>query len=271
MKIVLHQFQILYFLLLGFFFASSQSKTEIPKNAFFYMEINSKQLNEKVNWNKLNPILQDLNKNNQEKPTWQDFSNIGIQNDAKQYHYFSNFNDSVKAYTAHFILQDSKKFLEFINVSAKKELEVTKKDKYSYVNLNDETFVAWNDKRAVITGVSYTKSYPKFFDDDKAVDSVASALIDSIAMKTDSTAVELDSAYTEVEKPFDYKEEIKYLKDEIKYQKEDIKEHNAEIARLQKDIKYLEKHHQYPPQPKTEEAVESEEVASAKPTEEYDS
>ncbi|MFC0345734.1 DUF4836 family protein [Epilithonimonas hispanica] len=270
MKTVLHQFQILYFLLLGFFFASSQSKTEIPKNAFFYMEINSKQLNEKVNWNKLNPILQDLNKNNQEKPTWQDFSNIGIQNDAKQYHYFSNFNDSVKAYTAHFILQDSKKFLEFINVSAKKELEVTKKDKYSYVNLNDETFVAWNDKRAVITGVSYTKSYPKFFDDDKAVDSVASALIDSIAMKTDSTAVELDSAYTEVEKPFDYKEEIKYLKDEIKYQKEDIKEHNAEIARLQKDIKYLEKHHQYPPQPKTEEAVESEEVASAKPTEEYD-
>lgn len=252
------------FLVVCFSFAFSQSKIQVPDNALFYMEVNGKQLNGKVDWQKLNPILQDLNKNSAEKPSWKDFSDIGIENDAKQYHY-AVFNDTVKTYTAHLILKDSKKFLDFLNTSAKKELEVTKKDKYSYVNLNNESFVAWNDKKAVMSLITYTKKIPNKFWDDKVADS-AVAVVDSVAMEVDSVAV--DSAYYEPEKPFDYKEEIKYLKDEIKYQKEDIKEHQQEIVRLQKDIKYLEKHHKYPEQ-KTTENLDSEEVASAKPTEEY--
>lgn len=255
------------FLLFCFSFAFSQSKIQVPKNAVFYMEINSKQLNGKVNWQKLNPILQDLNKNEQEKPTWKDFSDVGIENNSKQNHY-AVFNDTVKTYTAHLILKDSKKFLNFLNTSAKKDLEVTKKEKYSYVHLNDNSFVAWNDKKAVMSLITYTKKYPTDIWNDTIEDSAVVA-IDSVATNIDSTAIAADSTYYEPEKPFDYKEEIKYLKDEIKYQKEDIKEHNAEIVRLQKDIKYLEKYHKYPEEKKTE-SQESEEVASAKPTEEYD-
>ncbi|GGG43233.1 hypothetical protein [Epilithonimonas arachidiradicis] len=253
------------FLLFCFSFAISQSRIQVPDNVLFYMEVNGKQLNGKVDWQKLNPILQELNKNSTEKPTWKDFSDVGIENDAKQYHY-ATFNDTVKTYTAHLILKDSKKFLNFLNTSAKKELEVTKKDKYSYVNLNNESFVAWNDKKAVMSLITYTKKIPNDFWDDKVADS-AVVVVDSVAMDVDSVAI--DSAYYEPEKPFDYKEEIKYLKDEIKYQREDIKEHQQEIARIQKDIKYLEKHHKYPEEKNTETA-EPEEIASAKPTEEYD-
>jgi hypothetical protein len=259
------QFQFLF--LFCVIFSYAQTKTQVPKNAVFYMEINSKQLNGKVDWQKLNPILQDLNKNDQEKPSWNDFSDVGIQNDAKQYHY-AVFNDTVKTYTAHLILKDSKKFLNFLNTSAKKELEVTKKEKYSYVYLNDNSFVAWNDRKAVMSLITYTKKFPTDIWNDTIEDS-AVVVIDSVATNIDSTAIAADSTYYEPEKPFDYKEEIQYLKDEIKYQKEDIKEHNAEIARMQKDIKYLEKHHKYPEEKKTE-PLESEEVASAKPTEEYD-
>jgi len=262
MKSILQKVLFL-FLLFCFSFAISQSRIQVPDNVLFYMEVNGKQLNGKVDWQKLNPILQDLNKNSAEKPSWKDFSDIGIENDAKQYHY-AVFNDTVKTYTAHLILKDSEKFLNFLNTSAKKELEVTKKDKYSYVHLNNESFVAWNDKKVVMSLITYTKKFPQVLwnDQDSSV-----VVIDSAAIATDSiTAV--DSTYYEPEKPFDYKEEIKYLKDEIKYQKEDIKEHQQEIVRLQKDIKYLEKHHKYPEQ-KTTENLDSEEVASAKPTEEY--
>jgi len=262
MKSILQKVLFL-FLLFCFSFAISQSRIQVPDNVLFYMEVNGKQLNGKVDWQKLNPILQDLNKNSAEKPSWKDFSDIGLENDAKQYHY-AVFNDTVKTYTAHLILKDSKKFLNFLNTSAKKELEVTKKDKYSYVHLNNESFVAWNDKKAVMSLITYTKKFPQVLwnDQDSSV-----VVIDSAAIATDSIAAG-DSTYYEPEKPFDYKEEIKYLKDEIKYQKEDIKEHQQEIVRLQKDIKYLEKHHKYPEQ-KTTENLDSEEVASAKPTEEY--
>jgi len=262
MKSILQKVLFL-FLLFCFSFAISQSRIQVPDNVLFYMEVNGKQLNGKVDWQKLNPILQDLNKNSAEKPSWKDFSDIGIENDAKQYHY-AVFNDTVKTYTAHLILKDSKKFLNFLNTSAKKELEVTKKDKYSYVHLNNESFVAWNDKKAVMSLITYTKKFPQVLwnDQDSSV-----VVIDSAAVATDSIAA-VDSTYYEPEKPFDYKEEIKYLKDEIKYQKQDIKEHQQEIVRLQKDIKYLEKHHKYPEQ-KTTENLDSEEVASAKPTEEY--
>jgi len=262
MKSILQKVLFL-FLLFCFSFAISQSRIQVPDNVLFYMEVNGKQLNGKVDWQKLNPILQDLNKNSAEKPSWKDFSDIGLENDAKQYHY-AVFNDTVKTYTAHLILKDSKKFLNFLNTSAKKELEVTKKDKYSYVHLNNESFVAWNDKKAVMSLITYTKKFPQVLwnDQDSSV-----VVIDSAAIATDSIAA-VDSTYYEPEKPFDYKEEIKYLKDEIKYQKEDIKEHQQEIVRLQKDIKYLEKHHKYPEQ-KTTENLDSEEVASAKPTEEY--
>jgi len=249
----------------SFFYA--QNRIQVPANAVFYMEVNGKQLNEKTNWQKLNPILQSLNKNEQEKPTWKDFSDTGIQKDAKQYHYVS-FNDSIKTYTAHLILEDATKFVEFIKVSAKKELEITKKNNYSFTNLNDDTFIAWDGKRAILTGIGYTKKSPKFDYNDDADSSVV--VVDSAYVPTDSLATEMDSIDNEPEKPFNYKDEIQYLKDEIKYQKTDIKEHQEEIVRLQKDIKYLEKHHKYPEEKMPAETIPADEVASAKPTEEYD-
>ncbi|KFC24443.1 hypothetical protein [Chryseobacterium sp. FH1] len=266
MKSILLKKQLVFFLIFCCAFAFSQSKIQVPANAVFYMEVNGKQLNSKTNWQKLNPILQNLNKNDLEKPTWKDFSDTGIQKDAKQYHYVS-FNDSVKSYTAHLILEDAVKFVEFIKVSAKKELEITKKNKYSFTNLNDDTFVAWDGKRAVISGISYTKKFPKF-DYDYSADSTAVVVDVEEPPMIDSAYAEADSTYYEPEKPFNYKDEIQYLKDEIKYQKADIKEHQDEIVRLQKDIKYLEKHHKYPEEKKS--TTELDEVASAKPTEEYD-
>ncbi|WBV59388.1 hypothetical protein PFY12_09995 [Chryseobacterium camelliae] len=212
---------------------------KLPKDALFYMEINGKQLNQKVNWQKLNPFLLEVTKEDKEKQaSWNDYSKTGIKYDATQYHY-ANFNDSVKTYTAHFILDNKEKFQEFINSSKKKGLEISRKNKYSYVNLDDDMLVAWSGDRAVLKMISYTKPYKSDWDE---------LAIDSAAVVVDSAAVAVDSVY--VEKPFDYKEEIKYLKDDIKYLKEDIKEHNAEITRKQKDIKYLEKHHKYPEEKK---------------------
>lgn len=238
MKSILQKTQII-FLLFGCTLVFSQQKMKLPKDALFYMEINGKQLNQKVNWQKLNPFLLEVTKEDKEKQaSWNDYSKTGIKYDATQYHYAS-FNDSVKTYTAHFILDNKEKFQEFINSSKKKGLEISKKNKYSYVNLDDDMFVAWNGDRAVLKMISYTKPYKNDWD-EIAMDS---------AVAVDSAAVAVvDSMY--VEKPFDYKEEIKYLKDDIKYLKEDIKEHNAEIARKQKDIKYLEKHHKYPEEKK---------------------
>ena len=267
MKSLLLKKQLVFFLIFCCSFAYSQSKIQVPANAVFYMEVNGKQLNAKTNWQKLNPILRDLNKNDLEKPTWKDFSDTGIAKDAKQYHYVS-FNDSIKSYTAHLILEDALKFGEFIKVSAKKDLEITKKNKYSFTNLNDDTFVAWDGKRAVISGIGYTKKLPKMNWDDYEVDS-AVAIRDSVATTVDSAYAEADSTYYEPEKPFNYKDEIQYLKDEIKYQKADIKEHQEEIVRLQKDIKYLEKHHKYPEEKKSAETTQMDELASAVPTEEY--
>lgn len=265
MKSILLKKQLVFFLIFCCAFAFSQTKIQVPASSVFYMEVNGKLLNSKTNWQKLNPILQNLNKNDQEKPTWKDFSDTGIKNDVKQYHYI-NFNDSIKSYTAHLILEDATKFVEFIKVSSKKELEITKKNKYSFTNLNDDTFVAWDRKRAVISGISYTKKLPKF-DYDYAADSTVVVSVEEPPM-IDSAYAEADSTYYEPEKPFNYKDEIKYLKDEIKYTKEDIKSHQDDIARMQKDIKYLEKHHKYPEEKKS--TTELDEVASAKPTEEYD-
>ncbi|ALR32013.1 hypothetical protein ATE47_16460 [Chryseobacterium sp. IHB B 17019] len=233
-------------LLFGFVLAFAQQKMKIPADAVFYMEINGRQLNKKIDWQKFNPFLQEVAKEGKEKPSWTDYSKTGIKYDATQYHY-AIFNDSVKAYTAHFILDNKEKFQEFINSTKKKGLEVSKKNNYSYVNLDDDVFVAWNGNRAVLKMISYSKPYKDWMEEDSmtvAVDS-AVAVIDSTA------AVVADSAYAdEQEKPFDYKEEIQILKDDIKYLKEDIKEHNTEIARIQKDIKYLEKHHEYPKEKK---------------------
>ncbi|WP_346983535.1 hypothetical protein [Chryseobacterium sp. POE27] len=197
----------------------------------------------KINWQKFNPILQEVVKKGKEKPTWTDYSKTGIKYDATQYHYAS-FNDSVQAYTAIFLLDNKGKFQEFVNSNKKTGLEVSRKNNYSYVNLDDDTFIAWNGNRAVLKLINYNKPYKDKWNDETIADSAA-AVIDSVA------ATVVDSAYVEEpEKAFDYKEEIKYLKDDIKYLKESIKDNNAEIARIQKDIKYLEKHHEYPKEKK---------------------
>lgn len=241
MKSFSHKIQLLVFLFAGLFSIFAQQRMKIPKDVLFYMEINGKQLDKKVNWEKFNPFLQEVAKKGKARPNWTDYSKTGIKYDATQYHY-AVLNDSVQAYTAHFILDDQGKFHEFINSVKKEGLEITKKNTYSYVNLDDDVFVAWNGNRAVLKTISYSKPYN--WEDDMAVDS-AVAVIDSTAVADSLYAgPEMDSAY--VEKAFDYKEEIGYLKEDIRSLQESIKENNTEITRIRKDIKYLEKHHQYP-------------------------
>ncbi|WP_185208030.1 hypothetical protein [Chryseobacterium sp. C3] len=246
MKSILQKTQIL-FLLFAFGSIFSQQKMKLPKDVLFYMEINGKQLNQKINWQKLNPFLLEVAKEDKEKQaSWNDYSKTGIKYDATQYHY-AVFNDSVKTYTAHFLLDNKEKFQEFINSSKKKGLEISKRNNYSYVNLDDEMFVAWNDKQAVLKLIGYEKPSAEW-NDEMIADSAAVTIDSAAAAVMDSAAVAVDSAY--VEKAFDYKEEIKYLKDDIQYLKEDIKEYQAEIAKKEKDIKYLEKHHKYPEEEK---------------------
>lgn len=246
MKSILQKTQVTL-LLFCFSLAFAQQRMKMPADVLFYMEINGKQLDKKINWEKFNPFLREVAKKNKEKLSWTDYSKTGIKYDAPQYHYAS-FNDSVKAYTAHFILDNKEKFQEFINSIKKKGLEDSRKSNYSYVSLDDDIFVAWNGNRAVLKMIGYEKPYKDKWD-DMAVQDSAMAVIDSVAAAVDSVAV--DSAYVaEPEKPFDYKEEIQYLKDDIKYLKESIRDNNAEIEKIQKDIRYLEKHHKYPEEKK---------------------
>ncbi|WP_288438403.1 hypothetical protein [uncultured Chryseobacterium sp.] len=239
MKSILLKTQKIIFVLFGFTLVFAQNRMKIPADAVFYMEVNGKQLNSKINWNKLNPLLHELSKKSKEAPSWTDYSKTGIKYDAVQYHYAS-FNDSIKTYNTHFIIDNKEKFREFINSVKKKGQEVSNRKNYSYVDINDDVFVAWNGSRAVLSMISYTKPYKDLWS--------AEAVADSTAVAVDSVYAEAgDTAYTdEPEKPFDYKEEIKNLKDDIKYLKESIKDNNREIARIQKDIKYLQKHHKYP-------------------------
>lgn len=245
MRSIILKTQQITLLLLGFVLVCAQQKMKIPADIPFYMEINGKQLNKKLNWEKLNPFIQEItkkDKKSKEKFSWNDYSKTGIKYDATQYHY-ATFNDSVQTYTTHFILENKEKFLEFINSTKKKGLEISKKNKYSYVDIGDNTFVAWNDNRAVLSIVNYSKPYKDLWKDNVVVDSAYAV--------ADSTAVAVDTAYAaEPELPFNYKDEIKNLKDDITYLKDNIKEDNTEIARIQKDIKYLEKHHEYPKEKK---------------------
>ncbi|MDQ0066663.1 hypothetical protein [Chryseobacterium lathyri] len=254
MKSLLLKTQIITFILFGFMLVFAQKSMKLPSDAIFYMEINGKQLNQKINWQKLNPLLHELSKNkkSKEKSSWNDYSKTGIKYDATQYHYAS-FNDSIQTYTTHFIVDNKEKFQEFINATKKKGLEVSKKKDYSYVDIDDNIFVAWNNDRAVLSMVNYTKPYK---------DTWSEVVIDSVATVADSVAVATaDSAYAiEPEIPFDYKEEIISLKEQIKYLKDNIRESNKEITRIQKDIKYLEKNHKYPKENVDTQHSEGEEV-----------
>ncbi len=240
MKSLILKTQILFFVL-GFTYVLAQKNAKLPQDAVFYMEINGKQLNKKINWDKFNPILKEINKKENRQFSWNDYSKTGIKYDAPQYHY-AVINDSVQSYTTHVTLDNTLKFQEFINSVKKNGLEVSQKSNYSYVDVEDNIFVAWNDKKAVLKFIGYHKKEKNIWNDEDAADS-ASVVVDSAVTAT-------DSVYAEVEKPFDYKEEIEYLKNDIKYLKESIKENNAEILKLQKDIKYLEKHHKYPEEKK---------------------
>lgn len=254
MKSIFLKTQTIIFTLLGCMLIFAQNNMKIPSDAVFYMEVNGKQLNNKINWNKLNPLLHELSKKSKEKASWSDYSKTGIKYEAVQYHY-ATFNDSIKTYNTHFVIDNNAKFQEFVNSMKKKGQEVFNKKNYSYVDIDDNIFVAWNGSRAVLSMISYTKPYKDFWTADAAVtDSTAVAVADSVAVDAvDAT----DGMYgDEPEKPFDYKEEIKNLKDDIKYLKESIKDNNREIVRIQKDIKYLQKHHQYPEEKVTKENEE---------------
>ncbi|MCY0975995.1 hypothetical protein PGH12_13090 [Chryseobacterium wangxinyae] len=266
MKSLLLKTQTIAFLLFGFTIALAQNSMKVPSDAVFYMEINGKQLNKKINWGKFNPFLQQIDKKEKGKPSWNDYSKTGIKYDATQKHY-ARISDSVKSYTAHFVLDNKDKFLEFINSTKKKGLEISKKTNYSYIDLDEDLFVAWNDQHAMITLINYHKKEKDIWDDAVyTIDSTANAVADSVYVEVDTAATAI---YEEEAKPFDYKEEIKYLKDEIKYLKSDIKSYNADIAKYQKDIKYLEKHHKYPEEKKqketTTDSAYSEETVEAMP------
>ncbi len=97
----------------------AQNSLKIPSDAVFYMEVNGKQLNNKINWDKLNPLLHELNKKSKENSSWTDYSKTGIKYDAAQYHYAS-LNDSIKTYNTHFIIDNKEKFQEFVNSIKKK-------------------------------------------------------------------------------------------------------------------------------------------------------
>lgn len=247
MKSIILKTQTLAILFIGFVTVFSQNSMRIPQNTAFYMEINGKELNKKIIWEKFNPFLQELNRSKEKdkKPSWNDYSSTGIKYDAKQYHY-GTFNDSLQTYNAHFMIDNKEKFQEFINSTKRKGLEISRKKNYSYIDIDDNTFVAWNGSHAYLTIINYSKPLK----DDIWTDDVVT---DSTVIETDSAVIVTDSVWTgdeKEEKPFDYKEEIKYLKDEIKYIKDNIKSNNAEIVKYQKDIKYLEKHHRYPEEKK---------------------
>ncbi len=259
MKSILLKTQTIIFVLFGFTLVLAQNSMKIPSDAVFYMEVNGKQLNNKINWNKLNPLLHELSKKSKENLSWTDYSKTGIKYDAVQYHYAS-FNDSIKTYNTHFIIDNKEKFQEFINSVKKKGQEVSSRKNYSYVDINDDIFVAWNGSRAVLSMISYTKPYKDLWSTEAVTDSTAVAVVDS------AYAEPGDTVYTdEPEKPFDYKEEIKSLKEDVKYLKESIKDNNNEIARIQKDIKYLQKHHKYPAEKETPENAENGEEMPGEP------
>ena len=240
---------LLFFCFLGAF---AQNSFPLPKNAVFYMEMNGKQLNNKIDWSKFNPFLQEITKDKKEIGNWNDYSKTGIKYDDTQYHY-AVYNDSIKSYSAHFLLDNKERFLEFIHSTKKDGLEITKKNNYSYVSLDNNTFVAWNEKHAVLKTMDYSKPY-KWNDAEEAdvdYDSV-SVVVDSAATTTTIPVYpnyeneEEKYGAVEVEKPFDYKEEIKYLEEDLEYYKNAKKENQKQVEKIQKDIQYLKKHHKYP-------------------------
>lgn len=227
-------------------FGFSQNTAKIPSDIVFYMEINGKQLDKKINWEKINPFLSDVNQKGKTKLNWNDYAKTGIDYDATQIHYATH-DDSITSYTIHFEIDNENKFLEFVNSAKKEGREAVAKNNYSYIDLDHETFVAWNNKYAVLKYIDYKKPAKQSTTED-AID--ATKAIDSVAVATmpeEEGSIVLDVDPTEeVEAPFDYKEEIKYLKSEIEYLNDGIKESKKQIAEIQKNIAYLQKHHKYP-------------------------
>ena len=243
----------------------AQNNFKLPKNTVFYMEVNGKLLNKKIDWAKFNPVFQEVLKKENKSVIWNDYSKTGVKYDDSQHHYFE-YNDSVKTYNAHFILDDEKRFASFINSAKKEGLEVTKKAKYSYVSLDQNTFIAWNEKRAVLKIMHYSKPY-KYDDAEVDIDS-AVAVVDSAYADIVPPNMDLPEDVEDVregekyeEKSFDYKAEIKYLEEDLAYYKDNQKSTQKEIDRLKKDIQYLKKHHKYP-EVKTEETKDLETTTS---------
>ena len=235
--------------LLSFFYIgalSAQNKFKLPENTVLYLEMNGNQLNNKVNWAKFNPIFQEIFQKEDKKTIWTDYSKTGIKYDETQFHY-AVANDSISSYNAHFIVDDQTRFLNFINSAKKEGLEITKKTKYSYVSLNENTFIAWNDKHAVLKTIYYTKPFSY---DDSLLDTDSTMVEDSATIEKTWPEGEDDDAVEEaisMDKAFDYKEEIIFLEEELVYYKQQISDSQTEIENIKKSIAYLKKNHKYPP------------------------
>lgn len=242
MKYTLFKMKIAFFATFCSLVLFSQNNFKLPKTTVFYMEINGKQLNNKVDWARFNPIIQEVSKKKDKENTWNDYSKTGIKYDDKQYHYYT-LTDSLSSYNSHFILDDEKKFLDFIHSIKEEGLEITKKKNYSYVSLSNNTFVAWQGNHAVLKVIHYTEPDLWNIDESVVVDSVAVADSTIVTPNYDEDAYEAEA---EEVKPFDYKEEIKSLEEDLKYYKQSIKDTQATIAEIKKSIQYLKKHHKYP-------------------------
>lgn len=231
--------------------------------------MNGKQLNSKVNWAKLNPVFKEVLKKENKANVWNDYSKTGIKYDDSQFHYFT-YSDSVKSYNAHFILDDEKRFASFVNSAKKEGLEIKKKTNYSYVSLDENTFIAWNANHAVLKILTYTKPFKYDEEAEMTTDSTMVAT-DSVAVLPAMPHVEYDSEKEEVitdTKAFNYKEEIQYLEEDLKSYQYSIKDSQSAILRIKNDIQYLKKHHQYPEEKIAEDAVSVEEGDQAmSPTE----
>ena len=221
----------------------AQQSMKLPEDAYFYMEINGKIINQKLDWAKLNPMIEEVAKDKKFK-SWNDFSKTGIKYDGVQVH-FAQSNDSVRSYTAHFVLDQKPKFEEFVNSTKSEGLQITKKNKYSYVNLDENTFVAWNDTHAVLQMLYYTK--PVHYNDwNEEIPSDSAIADNTYVIPNSEIEAEMDSAQ------FDYEVEIEHLKDDLNYYEEVLASNKAEIKSIKAQIKHLEKYHRYPVQEEAE-------------------
>ncbi|MCB9202410.1 MAG: hypothetical protein H6604_05120 [Flavobacteriales bacterium] len=221
----------------------------IEGNIITFLEVDANNLNQKVNWEKFNQynwLTSSYEK--QFKSKWKDISVSGIDFNSSHYNYTIH-SDSLISNVTYLPLKDSNKFMEFLKNASEKEFKIKKTKNYSYLALDENVFIAWNDLYSIVyTGNKIIKSKPNEY----KYTEIAKEAVKEEKPKEETVVVE--------EKPFDYKqeienlqeeikanlEEIEYFKNEIKYNQEEIEYYKQRNVQIKEDIAYLEEHKQYP-------------------------